>query len=323
MEILKPDETTGKLISLISVNVFGLIRSLASFRLTGSIKDYLAIGSDSGRIVILEYLAEKNKFDKVHQETFGRSGLRRIVPGQYLACDSKGRAVMVAAVEKQKLVYQLNRDTQANLTISSPLEASKANTLVFHMINVDVGYENPLFACIEMDYEDADDDHTGRVAQEAKQNLTYYELDLGLNHVVRKYSEQLNENANLLIPVPGGNDGPSGLIVCSENFLTYKNFGDQDDIRCPIPRRKGETDIPNRKILISCCATYKYIEGDQRKFLFFIQTELGDVFKTQLILDEDRLDIVTEMRVTYFDTIPPATSLCHTSIEDHSSMENN
>lgn len=38
--------------------------------------------------------------------------------------------------------------------------------------------------------------------------------------------------------VPGGNDGPSGVLVCSENYLTYKNFGDQQDIRCPIPRRK-------------------------------------------------------------------------------------
>ena len=32
-----------------------------------------------------------------------------------------------------------------------------------------------------------------------QQLLTYYELDLGLNHVVRKYSEQLEEHANFLI----------------------------------------------------------------------------------------------------------------------------
>lgn len=38
--------------------------------------------------------------------------------------------------------------------------------------------------------------------------------------------------------VPGGNDGPSGVLVSSENYLTYKNFGDQQDVRCPIPRRK-------------------------------------------------------------------------------------
>lgn len=307
LEILRPDETTGRLQSLISVNVFGIIRSIAAFRLTGGFKDYLAIGSESGRLVILEYLPERSKFEKVHQETFGRSGCRRIVPGQYLACDSKGRAVMIGAVEKQKLVYQLNRDTQANLTISSPLEAHKANTFVFHMVNVDVGYENPLFACLEADYEEADEDHTGLAAKETKQALTYYELDLGLNHVVRKYSEPLNEFANLLIPVPGGNDGPSGLIVCSENFITYKNFGEQPDIVCPIPRRKGETDIEDRGILVTCSATYKYLEEDKHKFFFFIQTELGDLFKTEFECDDE---IVHNITMEYFDTLPAAISLC-------------
>lgn len=56
--------------------------------------------------------------------------------------------------------------------------------------------------------------------------------------MVRKYSEPLEEHGNLLISVPGGNDGPSGVLVCSENYITYKNFGDQPDIRMPIPRRK-------------------------------------------------------------------------------------
>lgn len=308
LEILRPDEATGRLHSIISVNVFGLIRSIAAFRLTGGFKDYLAIGSESGKLVILEYLPEKNKFQKMHQEPFGRSGCRRIVPGQFLACDSKGRAIMIGAVEKQKLVYQLNRDLdQANLAIFSPLEAHKANTLVFHMVNVDVGYENPLFACLELDYEDADGDPSGQAARDAKQALTYYEFDLGLNHVVRKYSEPLEEFANLLIPVPGGSDGPSGLLVCSESYITYKNFGDQPDIRCPIPRRKGETDVPGRGILIACSATYKYLEEERRRFFFFIQTELGDVFKTQFECDED---IVTEITMTYFDSLPVATSLC-------------
>ena len=59
------------------------------------VSDYLVIGSDSGKIVILEYIPAKNTFEKVHQETFGKSGCRRIVPGQFLAIDPKGRAVMI------------------------------------------------------------------------------------------------------------------------------------------------------------------------------------------------------------------------------------
>ena len=61
--------------------------------------------------------------------------------------------IFAGAVEKQKLVYILNRDAQARLTISSPLEAHKSNTLVYHLVGVDVGFENPMFACLEMDYE--------------------------------------------------------------------------------------------------------------------------------------------------------------------------
>lgn len=57
--------------------------------------DYVVVGSDSGRIAILEYNQPKNQFERIHMETFGKSGCRRIVPGQYLAIDPKGRAVMI------------------------------------------------------------------------------------------------------------------------------------------------------------------------------------------------------------------------------------
>ena len=100
LDLLRPDEN-GKIQTVLSVEIFGAIRSLAQFRLTGAQKDYIVVGSDSGRIVILEYNKERNVFDKIHQETFGKSGCRRIVPGQYLAVDPKGRAVMIGACEKQ------------------------------------------------------------------------------------------------------------------------------------------------------------------------------------------------------------------------------
>ena len=136
------------------------------------------------------------------------------------------------------MVYILNRDAEARLTISSPLEAHKSSTLVYHMVGVDVGFENPLFACLEIDYEEADSDPSGETALKTHQTLTFYEMNLGLNHVVRKYSEPLEEHANFLVAVPGDKDGPSGVLICSENYLTYKNLGDQHDIRCPIPRRR-------------------------------------------------------------------------------------
>lgn len=175
-------------------------------------RDYLVVGSDSGRIVILQVdlSGAQPQFVTVHEETFGKSGCRRIVPGQYLAADPNGRAVMIAAIEKQKFVYILNRrllpslstpfqlspclcfwgasllsnpllrfsilllncsfsrcllspavllvamilflslgDAASNVTISSPLEAFKSHSIVYSCVAVDVGFENPLFACLE------------------------------------------------------------------------------------------------------------------------------------------------------------------------------
>ncbi|KAJ7975878.1 splicing factor 3B subunit 3-like [Quillaja saponaria] len=299
LDLLRPDDN-GRIQTLLSVEIFGAIRSLAQFRLTGAHKDYIVVGSDSGRIVILEYNKEKNVFDKIHQETFGKSGCRRIVPGQYLAIDPKGRAVMIGACEKQKLVYVLNRDTSARLTISSPLEANKSHTIVYSICGVDCGFENPIFAAVELDYSEADQDSTGQAASEAQKQLTFYELDLGLNHVSRKWSEQVDNGANLLVTVPGGGDGPSGVLVCAENFVIYKNQG-HPDVRAVIPRR---ADLPaERGVLIVSAAMHKL----KSMFFFLLQTEYGDIFKVTLEHDNDR---VSELKIKYFDTIPVTASMC-------------
>ncbi|CAB5324541.1 unnamed protein product [Rhizophagus irregularis] len=284
LELLKADPNSGKLQTLLTHDAFGIIRSLTPFRLTGGSKDYIIVGSDSGRIVILEYNIVKNKFEKVHQETFGKSGCRRIVPGQYLAVDPKGRSVMIGAIEKQKLVYILNRDSAANLTISSPLEAHKSHTLVHHCIGLDVGYENPVFACLEVDYSDADMDPSGDAFNSTEKMLTYYELDLGLNHVVRKWSDPVDARANLLFPVPGGNDGPSGVLVCSENFITYKHQR-VPELRVPIPRRRNPLEDPSRGLIIVAGVMHK-MKG---VFFFLLQSEEGDIYKVTLDYEDDKL----------------------------------
>lgn len=311
LELIKPDTTTGKTNILVDQNAFGNIRSLASFRLTGGTKDYLIIGSDAGRITIAEYDVKTNQFSATHQETFGRSGARRIVPGQYLATDPKGRAVMIGAVEKAKLVYVLNRDAAANLTISSPLEAHRPNAIIHAIVGVDVGYENPLFATLEVDYEEADRDSTGEAAANAEKLLTYYELDLGLNHVVRRWSSAVDPRSNHLVQVPGGYnqnserwEGPSGVLVCSEDYITYKhNVG--EDHRVPIPRRRNPIEREEERrgtiIVASVCHRMK------TTFFILLQTENGDLFKITI---EHRGEDMVSMKIKYFDTVPVATNLC-------------
>jgi len=116
LELLRPDDT-GKVISINSTNVFSIIRSLYPFRSTGSNRDYVVIGSDSGKISIVEFDPKTNDWKLLHCEAFGKTGCRRIVPGQYVAADPKGRALLIAAVEKQKFVYVMN-SVNNKLTIS-------------------------------------------------------------------------------------------------------------------------------------------------------------------------------------------------------------
>ena len=74
LELLRPDTQTGKVDTVLSHDAFGVVRSLAAFRLIGGSKDYLIVGSDSGRIVILEYQPRTNSFD-----------IRRLLDDQVLA----------------------------------------------------------------------------------------------------------------------------------------------------------------------------------------------------------------------------------------------
>ncbi|KAK4157896.1 CPSF A subunit region-domain-containing protein [Chaetomidium leptoderma] len=312
LTLLQPDPRLGKVNTLLSHDIFGIIRSIASFRLAGSHKDYIILATDSGRIAIIEYLPKTNRFSRIHLETFGKSGVRRVVAGQYLAADPKGRACLIAALEKNKLVYVLNRNAQAELTISSPLEAHKPGVLVLSLVALDVGYANPVFAALEIDYSEADQDPSGEAGKETETQLVYYELDLGLNHVVRKWSDTVDPTSSLLFQVPGGNDGPSGVLVCGEENVTYRH-SNQEAFRVPVPRRRGATEDPQRKRTIVSGVMHK-LRGSAGAFFFLLQTDDGDLMKVTLDMVEDNdgnpTGEVRRLKVKYFDTIPIAQSLC-------------
>lgn len=130
--------------------------------------------------------------------------------------------------------------------------------------------------------------------------LVFYELDLGLNHVVRKWSDAVDPTANKLITVPGGTDGPGGVIVCSENFVVYKAPG-QPERRCALPRRK---DLPSdHGLLVTAAAVHK----QRDLFFILVQSECGDLYKVTLQVEADS---VSELRVRYLDSVPPCTALC-------------
>lgn len=302
IELLRPDDT-GKLITVCSTPLFSIIRSISTYRIHGANKDNLIIGSDSGKISIVEYDTSINDWKIIHCETFGKTGCRRIIPGQYLAIDPSGRAIMVGGIEKQKFVYVINRDAMNRLTISSPLEAHKNDTIIFSMCGVDTAFENPIFAMIELEYIDLDNDSSDVLYSEIEKKLTYYELDLGLNNVIRKWSEPISRTANILFTVPGGNDGPSGVLICGENWISYKHQG-HPEIRTPLPRRYHH---PIEKgVLITTGILHK----QKDLYFYMLQSEFGDLYKVNIITNEEKK--VVNVSVSVFDTIPPAVSLCIT-----------
>lgn len=129
-----------------------------------------------------------------------------------------------------------------------------------------------LMSCIDLTPQEAEgadhnvQDSTGEAASEAQKHLTFYELDLGLNHVSRKWSEPVDNGANLLMAVPGGADGPGGVLVAAENFIIYKNQ-DHPDVRAVIPRR---TTLPvDRGVLIVAHATHR------QKAMFFVLVQVS------------------------------------------------
>ncbi|EFW19106.1 pre-mRNA-splicing factor rse1 [Coccidioides posadasii str. Silveira] len=113
----------------------------------------------------------------------------------------------------------------------------------------------------------------------------------------------------MLFQVPGGADGPSGVLVCSEGNITYRH-SNQDAFRVPIPRRSGPTENPERKRYITAGVVHKM----RRAFFCLLQTEDGDLFKVTMDMVEDENGQLTgevqRLKLKYFDTVPVASSLC-------------
>ncbi|KAL7715899.1 Pre-mRNA-splicing factor rse-1 [Entamoeba marina] len=292
----KNDHLTLKL----HVPTFCLVRSISTIRIGTEQNDYIVIGSDSGSISLLRYDPITNSIKTLHNEIFGKTGVRRAVPGEYISVDPQGRAVMIGSIEKQKLVYIFNRDNVGGVTITSPLEAHKSHSICYGIVGLDVGYDNPMFASIEVDYDEQYLPHVDH--RIIKKNLVLYELDLGLNHVTRKHSEPIHPTSNYLIPIPSVIDGvPLGLFICSENEITWYSFGSLP-VTIPLPRRD------NLKSKQTTIITSHITHVRKGKHFILLQNEFGDLLKITFTTTKE--GILENFDIVYFDTIPSALNLC-------------
>ena len=285
-----------------AAETFSVVRRIVPFRLSGSTTDAIAMTNDSGNITLLVVQGDGGgelRLKQVCCLPFDKSGCRRGVPGQYLAADPQGRAILVGAVEKHRLIFNINRDDGQELTISPPVEAHSAETVTFDVAALDVGHENPVFAAIEVDFSAADADATGEALLSTEKQLCYYELDLGLNHVTRTWSAPIAQTANMLLAVPAGDDGPGGVLVVAENWVAYRHSS-HDEVRSPLPRRDGLEGSCGTLIV----AAAGHRQGD--KSFFLLQSEHGDLYK--VLLERDGA-AVRDVRVEYFDTLPVCNAM--------------
>lgn len=298
---------SGQLVSVARGEAFAAVQAVVPFRLTGSRQDYLLVTSDSGALALLTYSSTSRSFVRLRFEVYGRTGCRRVVPGHFLAADPKGRACMVAAIERSKFAYILTRDSSELISIQSPLEAHKPDVSTHSLVALDVAFENPMFAALEQPYE---------TSTSAAKLLVYYELDLGLNNVVRRSASPVHPASNALLAVPGGTDGPGGVLVCSPGRLTYRNLVDEEEEEETRMRDDGDADkqsnlklealLPYRASHAKDAKETLIVSGTMHRhkdvFFFVLCSEHGDLLKVELDWTED--DGATEMRIFYFDTLP-------------------
>lgn len=96
LEIVRPEEN-GKLMTVGRSDAFGQVRSLAVFRLTGAKRDYLIVGSDSGRVAVVQFDGASGSFVQVRTKakrrtagTTGKKGPSRSLCFESTACGPKG-----------------------------------------------------------------------------------------------------------------------------------------------------------------------------------------------------------------------------------------
>jgi splicing factor 3B subunit 3 len=133
-------------------------------------------------------------------------------------------------------------------------------------------------------------------------------LDLGLNHVLRKFDVIVPMTAHKLIQVPGGHEGPSGVLVCCEGWIEWCHV-DCKSVGIVIPTRKDPLQTVSRKPIIVSSVVYRI---KKQAFFILVQSDLGDVFKLTMDYQSENGEIaeVENIRLSYFETLPLATSMC-------------
>ena len=266
----------------LQINSFSQIRQIKKYRPLGNKTDFLIITSDSGKLSIISFSQnskspEKPEYKILITQTVSKTGCRRINQGYYLASDPKGRCILLASTEKNKIAYMTKQEDLGDFAISSPLEANLDNFICFDIEGIDVGYENPSFVSIESDYGDEFDKKSSVNTGVLKKLMNFYEVDLGLNSILRKNGVVVRDSALKVLGLPKGSFGSLFFLVCREQVFLYDLKFEVLDC-CEFLTRVDRIGCEGNDLEFVSYCFFKH-----KKYVFYIlQNNLGDLFKLNL-----------------------------------------
>ena len=316
LDLISVNDNSSKINVLISKQLFSHIKKVSAFRFAGQKRDHIVVTSDSGKLVILQADVKNHTFNIINEISYSKTGSRRVSPGEYLACDSKGRALIIGALEKEKYGFSFSVDNSNQIICSSPIEASNPNTFYFDLVSIENGTNNPLFCSLETEI-DMDNEENTIYSGKINKKISLYELDLGINQISKKFSFETDASANKIIPLLVNKEDKLivGILICCEGFLIFKDlsfcmkgdykFNVTSSINSKVIILPVRKESKFKKCIITGYVNFR-VAGDN-EVIHIIQTDLGDLFKLRLDLDSGELVSLT---LEYFDTIPPCNSIC-------------
>lgn len=323
--------------TLISLETFSHIRKIAPMKDTFTKKDNFVVLSDSGKIVIFEVDINKKKFIRINQEIYGKTGCRRVTPGEYLAIDNKSRAIMIGGIEKEKFVYifkeidanlvpNANFEENRNLTknsdnlnkkiISSPLEVFTPQNICYDIIAIDVGYTNPIFASIEVKYNSTQDwiSNNYELNDETKyqKKLSLYQVEIKNNYVIKLFQHPIDNSAYSLFPIDyekKGNLSQSKflqgnfIIFCKGFFYLMKikenKVGKEE---------KYYFENNNTSIMIINKSVYINQSNDAEEFNLLCQSQTGNIYHINFQINAKPIEIYN-ISINLIYTCPPGSTM--------------
>ena len=279
LALYRHNEEDSKMVRCFVEPLFCHVFSVGCLSFPGSNHDFVALTADSGNITVVDLF--ENRVSRVFSFPFAKVGMRRHEPGFYLCVSPCGRSIFAAAIERHKVAWSVSQSETGRPVISAPIEPSRSKAFVFGGCAMDVGYECPRFAFIE------------KVAKTGAKRLVMYEIDTGINCVLKKAEIDILGSAFHLVQVPGKLfDCPGGVFVCGYGSVQYVT-SDGDVSLIPLPVRRGHELA---KIVAS--ATFR----KEKQWFVLLQNQFGDLLIAQA-------NPTGEIEIAYFDTVPVATSL--------------